>query len=228
VGLANEEGVPHKGSLYCMDNKVSSGTGTIWARGKFDNAKEHLLPGLFVRVRIPYGKPHQAFFVPEKAILRDQKQKFVYVVNSVVNKENVKEDVVEYRQVKLGSLQNGMRAIESGIGPEDRIIVNGSQRARPNTIVAPHEAEKTTGDCPNFRGTRSVILSTKLFAAKMGLSPWRRDAKRASKKNNCVFAPVILSAAKNLRDAGEILRCAQNDKNGGYSWTTAKQITSLL
>ena len=109
-------------------------------RGKFDNSQEHLIPGLFVRVRIPHGKAHQAFLVPEKAILRDQKQKFVYVVNKVKNKKTeVLEDVVEYRQVQVGPLLKGMRVIESGIGPKDRIIINGMQRARPKAVVDPHE-----------------------------------------------------------------------------------------
>jgi RND family efflux transporter MFP subunit len=140
VGLADEEGFPHKGLLDFMDNKISSSTGTLRARGVFDNLKDRLMPGLFVRVRIPYGKPHEALLLPEKAILRDQKQKFVYVVNSVINeKTREKEDVVEYRQVKLGPLIDGMRAIESGIKPEDWIIVNGMQRARPKAVVAPHE-----------------------------------------------------------------------------------------
>jgi multidrug efflux system membrane fusion protein len=124
-----------------------------------------LLPGLFVRVRIPHGKPHQALLVPEKAILRDQRQKFLYVVN--------KDNKVEYRQVQLGPLQNGMRAIESGIGPNDWIIVNGSQRARPDALVAPHEAKKTTGDCPNLRGRKGdrSMFSADVLLAKTAISP---------------------------------------------------------
>ena len=130
-----------------MDNKVSSGTGTLCAYGVFDNTKERLLPGLFVRVRIPYGKPHRALLVPEKAILRDQRQKFLYVVNN--------DNKVEYKQVKLGPLQNGMRAIESGIGPNDRIIVNGSQRARPGATVAPHEEKQSVAESPASAPSRT-------------------------------------------------------------------------
>ena len=106
IGLANEEGFPHAGILDFLDNKVDRGTGTICARGVFDNAKQYLTPGLFVRVRIPFGKPHQALLVSERAIGTDQRQKYLLTVN--------KENVVEYRRIKVGSLRDGLRVIEVG------------------------------------------------------------------------------------------------------------------
>ena len=115
IGLGDEEGFRHEGILDFVDNRVDQKTGTIRARGVFENAKQYLIPGLFVRVRIPTGKPHQAMLVSERAIGTDQKQKFLLTVN--------KENVVEYRQVKVGSLRDGLRVIEAGIEPGDRVIV---------------------------------------------------------------------------------------------------------
>jgi RND family efflux transporter MFP subunit len=133
IGLANEEGFPHAGVLDFVDNRVTRDTGTIQARGVFDNSKHYLTPGLFVRVRIPFGKPHQALLVTERAIGRDQKEKFLLTVN--------KDNVVEYRRVKVGALRDGLRVIESGIQADDAIIVKGLQRVRPGVTVRPRGEE---------------------------------------------------------------------------------------
>ncbi len=130
VALAKDNGFPYKGILDFIDNQVDSKTGTIRARGNFENSKQYLTPGLFVRARIPFGKPHQAMLVSERAVGTDQRQKYLLTVN--------KDDVVEYRRVKVGSVHDGMCVIESGIQPEDRVIVNGLLRARPGMRVSPH------------------------------------------------------------------------------------------
>ena len=134
IGLENEEGFPHAGVLDFVDNRVDQETGTIQARGVFDNAKHYLTPGLFVRVRIPFGKPHQALMVNERAIGRDQKQKFLLTVN--------KDNVVEYHEVKVGALRDGLRVIQSGIEAGDMVIVKGLQRVRPGLPVTPVAEEK--------------------------------------------------------------------------------------
>lgn len=130
IGLPNEEGFPHQGVLDFLDNKVDRSTGTICVRGVFDNSKRYLTPGFFVRVRVPFGKPHSALLVSEKAIASDQRQKYLLTVNQ--------DNVVERREVKLGPLHQGMRVIESGIGAEDLVVVNGLLRARPGKPVSPH------------------------------------------------------------------------------------------
>lgn len=137
IGLADEDGFPHTGRLDFVDNKVDPDTGTIRARGRFAKAK-YLTPGMFVRVRLPIGPPHQALLVSEQAIGTDQGQKFVLTVNS--------DNVVQYRQVKLGSLRDGKRAVESGLRRDDWVIVQGLQRVRPGLTVSPHTAETTTAE----------------------------------------------------------------------------------
>jgi RND family efflux transporter MFP subunit len=132
IGLPNEEGFPHAGILDFADNKIDRNTGTLRVRGVFENAKEYLTPGLFVHVRIPFGEPHRALLVSDRAIGTDQRQKYLLTVN--------KDNVVEYRRVKVGRLVDGLRVIESGLKPDDLVVVNGLQRARPGSKVEPKAA----------------------------------------------------------------------------------------
>ncbi|MCY2987583.1 MAG: efflux RND transporter periplasmic adaptor subunit [Planctomycetota bacterium] len=140
IGLAHEVGFPHAGVLDFVDSKVDAKTGTIRARGVFDNAKQYLTPGLYVRVRLPFGGRHPALLVSERAIGTDQKQKYLLTVT--------RENVVERRPIKVGSLQNGLRVVEGGIGSDDWIVVKGLQRARPGATVRPHPAEKDVAASP--------------------------------------------------------------------------------
>jgi RND family efflux transporter MFP subunit len=135
IGLANENGFQHAGIIDFADNKLDRNTGTLRARGVFENAKEYLTPGLFVRVRTPFGAPHQALLINERAIGTDQRQKYLLTVG--------KGDVVEYRRVKVGRLLDGLRVIESGLNPNDLVIVNGLQRARPGSTVQPKAAARS-------------------------------------------------------------------------------------
>ena len=134
IGLANEEGFPHAGIIDFADNKVDRTTGTLRVRGLFENDKEYLTPGLFVRVRIPFGDPHRSLLVPEDAVSRDQRERFLLIVN--------KKNEVEFRKVEAGSLRDRMMVIESGIGPDDWVIVKGLQRARPGIMVTPRRLDK--------------------------------------------------------------------------------------
>jgi hypothetical protein len=104
LGLANEEGYPHKGTIDFIDNRLDPGTGTLRLRGVFDNSEEILYPGLFVRLRIQIGKPHQAVLVAERALGTDQGQKFLNLVTD--------KNKVLYKSVKIGSLHDGLRVVE--------------------------------------------------------------------------------------------------------------------
>ena len=135
VGLANEEGFPHKGITDFAESQVDPDTGTILVRGILDNPGRDpvFLPGLFTRVRIAFNERPDMPLVAERAVGFDQSGQFVLVVNSA--------SVVEKRNVTLGPLVNGMRAIESGLSPDNRVVVNGLQRARVGAEVAPSEVD---------------------------------------------------------------------------------------
>jgi RND family efflux transporter MFP subunit len=132
VSLQTETGFPHKGTLDYAAPTVDPSTGTLAGRGLFDNPKHVLLPGLFVRVRIPLGPPKEELLVPDTALGTDQSGRYLLVVN--------KDDVVEQRRVELGPLDGVLQVIDKGIGVDDRIIVNGMLRAVPGQKVDPQTA----------------------------------------------------------------------------------------
>jgi RND family efflux transporter MFP subunit len=128
LGLVDEKGFPHKGTIDFVDNQVDTQTGTLRLRGVFSNTDGLLTPGLFVRIRLPIGEPHDALIIPERALQTDQGRKFVYVVNA--------DNGVEYRGVTVGDIfSEGTRIVEAGLKPEDRVIVSGLQRVKPGVKV---------------------------------------------------------------------------------------------
>jgi len=144
LALADEEGFPHQGTVDFSDNKVDQTTGTLRVRATVPNPKPRVLsPGMFMRVRLPVGKPHMAILVPEKAIGTDQGRKFVYVVKPGTDKDGKPADIVEYRPITVGSQQEIMvgtrpeqrRVVEQGIALGERIVVSGLQRVRPGIAV---------------------------------------------------------------------------------------------
>jgi RND family efflux transporter MFP subunit len=133
MGLADDEDFPYQGKLDFVDNALNPDTGTLEVRAVFDNSKGLLFPGLFARVRLPIGPSHKALLVSERALGTDQGQKFVYVVN------DANETV--YRKVKVGALHNGLRVIEKGLDPGERVIVSGVQKLRAKQKVNPKAVE---------------------------------------------------------------------------------------
>ena len=135
AALADEEGFPHKGVINFSDNKVNPKTGTLRVRGVIENpvvkgkSFRQLSPGLFARVRLPLGEPHRTLLVTERAIDTDQGQKIVYLVND--------KNEVASRPVRLGAIYDGLRAIEDGLKPGERVIVVGLQQVRPGAVVEP-------------------------------------------------------------------------------------------
>jgi RND family efflux transporter MFP subunit len=148
LGLANEEGHPHRGTINFVDNQVNPKTGTGRVRGVFPNKGEPLLPGFFARVRVPIGRPHKALLVSDRALDTDQGQKIVYVVNE-------KNEVVS-RPVRLGSLHDGLREITEGLKPGEKVIVNGLQQVRPGITVEPKLVDMPTSQARRRNGSAPV------------------------------------------------------------------------
>lgn len=83
---------------------------------------------MFVRIRLPLGKPHSALLVSERALGTDQGRKYLYVVDD--------KNIVKYTRVTVGPLQDdGLRVIESGLSATDTVIVSGLQLVRPKMEV---------------------------------------------------------------------------------------------
>ena len=135
LGLANETGFPHKGHLDYADSTVDPKTGTLELRGVFPNPGPPyvVVPGMFVRLRLPIAERENALLVSERALSLDQGGRYLLVVGN--------ENKVEQRYVEIGALQDGMRVIEDGLKPEDRVVVKGIQRAIPGSKVTPQQAQ---------------------------------------------------------------------------------------
>jgi membrane fusion protein, multidrug efflux system len=122
----------YRGTIYSFDNRIDPASGTIRARAKFDNHDGALLPGMFVSVKLAEGVERNELLVPDRAIGSDQNKKFVYVVGA--------DHKVAYREVRLGKRIASQRVALQGLQHGDRVVVDGVQRIRPNSVVSVQEA----------------------------------------------------------------------------------------
>jgi RND family efflux transporter MFP subunit len=129
VGLQTESGYPHRGKLDYAAPTINQSTGTLAVRGVLPNADRVLLPGYFVRVRVPFDQQQNALLVPDVALGSDQSGRYVLVVNG--------DNVVEQRKVRTGPLEGDLRVIESGLKADDRVVIAGLLRAIPGQKVDP-------------------------------------------------------------------------------------------
>ncbi len=136
VALQDETDYPHIGLIDYIAPTLSTTTGTLAVRGVLQNPKNVLLPGYFVRIRVPSPAEQAALLVPDTALGSDQGGRYVLVVNN--------DNVVEQRQVEIGPLVGDMRVIDKGIAENDRVIVSGLLRAIPGQKVDPQAAPEKT------------------------------------------------------------------------------------
>jgi RND family efflux transporter MFP subunit len=125
--LQTEDGYPHQGKLDYAAPTVNQSTGTLAVRGVVPNPDRVLLPGYFVRIRVPIDKEQNALLVPDTALGSDQGGRYLLVVNA--------DDVVEQRKVQTGPLDGGLRVIESGLKGDDRVVTAGLLRVLPGQKV---------------------------------------------------------------------------------------------
>ncbi|HEY5744099.1 MAG TPA: efflux RND transporter periplasmic adaptor subunit [Terrimicrobiaceae bacterium] len=137
IALADEKEFSRQGKMDFVDNRLDPQTGTLRARALVDNADGLLTPGLFVRVQLKGRGPYSALLIPDEAIGTDQSKRFVMVVD--------KEGLAQRRFITTGRLHDGLRAVEEGLTPEDKVIVSGLMRVRPGAPVKVKEAVPAQG-----------------------------------------------------------------------------------
>ena len=134
VALQTDQGFPHQGVLDYAAPTVNASTGTLAVRARLENADRKLLPGYFTRVRVPLPQDDaRALLVPATALGSDQGGRYLLVVNG--------DNTVEQRKVQIGPVDNGLRVIDSGLKPDDRVVVAGLLRVIPGQKVDP-QAQK--------------------------------------------------------------------------------------
>src|SRR5271165_1484304 len=138
VGLANEDGFPHTGTLDFLDNQLNPQTGTIRARAVLANKDGQFTPGLFARVQLLASDEYSAILIDDRAVNTDQNQKYVLLLGP--------NNQIEYRKVKLGRVIDGLRIVREGLKPGDVIVVNGAQRVHPGVTVTPQQVTMGADD----------------------------------------------------------------------------------
>lgn len=129
MGTADGAETPYHGHLQLVDNQVNAKSGTVRVRAVFDNRDGSLMPGQFAKLRLGHAAPSPALLINERAVGTDQSKKFVLVVGE--------DNLAAYREVSLGASVDGLRIVNSGLKPGEHIVVNGLQRVRPGSLVAP-------------------------------------------------------------------------------------------
>jgi RND family efflux transporter MFP subunit len=129
--LIDEPDFEHEGTVDFVDNVIDRSSGTIRGRAQIPNPKGLFTPGMFARVRVPGSVPYEALLVPDVAIASEQVRKYVMVVGE--------DNIAKQKYVTLGQLAGNLRVIKDGLSANDRVIVNGLARVRPNAKVTPQE-----------------------------------------------------------------------------------------
>lgn len=129
LALASDHEFQREGTLNFLDNQIDPATGTIRGRAVFRNADRSLMPGLFVRLKLPGKSVYRGLLIQDRAVGADLDKRFVFVVTP--------EGTIQYRGVVLGPIVDGLRVVRSGVKLGDRVVVNGLQRVRPGVKVSP-------------------------------------------------------------------------------------------
>jgi multidrug efflux system membrane fusion protein len=129
MALASDEGFPRIGRMDFLDNQLDAATGTIRGRAVFRNPDGLLTPGLFVRLRLAGTTSYRGLLIEDRAVGTDLSKTFVYVVGP--------DNHVQYRNVTLGPIVDGLRVVREGLAAGETVIVNGLQRVRPGVQVTP-------------------------------------------------------------------------------------------
>ena len=138
LARAGDQGFPFEGHFNYADLAVDQSTGTYAIRGIFPNPDQKIVPGLFVRVRIPRSTQEDALLIPELALGADQAGRFALVVNN--------QNVIERCNVTVGVKDRDMVVIDAGLQPDDWVVIQGVQRARPGAEVLPNQTELARGE----------------------------------------------------------------------------------
>ena len=131
IGLSDENSFGREGTLDFIDNTLDRSSGTIHARATVPNPDLFLAPGQFARLRVAIAPPAPVYLLPDAAVMLDQSQRLVMTVGP--------DATVKPKIVTTGDLRGGLRVIQSGLGPSDRVIIDGLVRAIPGARVAPQD-----------------------------------------------------------------------------------------
>jgi multidrug efflux system membrane fusion protein len=131
IGLSDETNFAREGTLDFIDNALDRSSGTIHARATVPNPDLFLAPGQFARLRVAIAAATPVYLLPDAAVVLDQSQRLVMTVDS--------DATVKPKIVTTGDLRGGLRVIQSGLEPGDRVVIDGLVRAIPGAKVTPQD-----------------------------------------------------------------------------------------
>jgi multidrug efflux system membrane fusion protein len=129
LALASDREFQREGKMNFLDNQIDPATGTIRGRAVFRNADRSLIPGLFVRLKLPGKNKYRGLLIQDRAVSTDLDKRFVFIV--------APDRTIQYRSVALGPIVDGLRVVRSGLSAGDLVVVSGLQHVRPGVKVAP-------------------------------------------------------------------------------------------
>lgn len=193
ISLSDETDFPHQGVVDFTDNRVDLNTGTLRFRATIDNPADQygnrfIVPGLFVRVRLPIGDPHQALMVPEQSLVSDQGRKTVFVIVPKKDKDDQPETdekgkpkyIAMVRDVgEVGVLRDGYREVEKGIQLGDWIVRSGMQRLRPGAevIAEKYQSEAASNDAETKKESKPSKTAAGNTEAHASPAPAKAESK---------------------------------------------------
>jgi RND family efflux transporter MFP subunit len=160
IRLQDESTYVHAGSLDFVDPVVDANAGTVRARAIVPNPTGFLKPGMFGHMRLAASQPYAALLVPDSAIVTDAARRVVYVVDGA--------GTVAARPVELGPLTGNLRVVRSGLGPRERVIINGVQRAQPGQKVIPKAGRIAVVTGPEPAATETPMAAPSSSASPVG------------------------------------------------------------
>jgi len=130
VALSTDTGFPHRGTLQYVAPVIDPQTGTLFVRGILRNPDHTLVPGIFVKMRLPMEKSAaNALLIPNNALQEDQGGRYVLVLD--------KNNITQQRYVQIGQQVGALRVVTSGLTPDDRVVIGELWRSSPGTKVTP-------------------------------------------------------------------------------------------
>ena len=154
IGLLSDDGFPHTGQVEFTNNRMDPQTGTIRVRASLNNDHGLFTPGMFARVQMQGRADRAAVLIDDKAVLTDQDRNYVYLVGPGKRAER--------RELQLGRMVGGLRMVEAGLQPGERLVVAGMQRIHyPGMPLAPTEQRDSAAPATAAAATTASASASK-------------------------------------------------------------------
>lgn len=127
---ANGKAYPVTGRALFSDISVDPGTGNVFVRVEVQNPDRLLLPGMYVRARMPRGVRHNALLVPQEAVVRDPGGRPQLVI--VDDRKRAAR-----RMVGLGEIVDRRYIVTSGLQAGETVVLQGHERVQNDAVVEP-------------------------------------------------------------------------------------------